>query len=140
MIQLSRVTGDGVIQGISGQWDDNGDNTEYEYFSISQVPYSSLPQKSVLTMAVLYLDYNTQNAVIDFNRSHDNVRIEIKDYSQYNNEKDTGSARLDQADYRDNVQKCPDIISVSRADSLPSARSQGVEECVPLHGGRGQLQ
>ncbi len=127
MIQLSRVTGDGVIQGISGQWDDNGDNTEYEYFSISQVPYSSLPQKSVLTMAVLYLDYNTQNAVIDFNRSHDNVRIEIKDYSQYNNEKDwsAGLTKLTTEIMSGNM---PDIISVSEQIPYRQLAAKGLLE------------
>ncbi len=127
MIQLSRVTGDGIIQGISGQWDDNGGDTEYEYFSISQVPYSSLPQKSVLTMAVQYLDYNTQNAVINFNRSSDDVRIEIKDYSQYNNEKDW-SAGLTKLTTEIMAGNMPDIISVSEQIPYRQLAAKGLLE------------
>lgn len=127
MIQLSRVTGDGIIQGISGQWDDNGGDREYEYFSISQVPYSSLPQKAVLTMAVQYLDYNTQNAVINFNRSSDNVRIEIKDYSQYNNEKDW-SAGLTKLTTEIMAGNMPDIISVSEQIPYRQLAAKGLLE------------
>ncbi len=127
MIQISRVTGDGIIQGISGQWDDNGGDREYEYFSISQVPYSSLPQKAVLTMAVQYLDYNTQNAVINFNRSSDNVRIEIKDYSQYNNEKDW-SAGLTKLTTEIMAGNMPDIISVSEQIPYRQLAAKGLLE------------
>lgn len=126
-IQLSKSTEDGRILGLTGQWDESGGRMDYEYFSISQVPYSSLPQKSVLTMAVLYLDYNTQNAVIDFNRSHDNVRIEIKDYSQYNNEKDW-SAGLTKLTTEIMAGNMPDIISVSEQIPYRQLAAKGLLE------------
>ena len=126
-IQLAKTTEDGRILGITGQWDKAEDTTDYEYFTIYQVPYSSLPQKSVLTMAVLYLDYNTQNAVIDFNRSHDNVRIEIKDYSQYNNEKDW-SAGLTKLTTEIMAGNMPDIISVSEQIPYRQLAAKGLLE------------
>mgnify|MGYP002566098977 FL=1 len=126
-IQLAKTTEDGRILGLTGQWDESGDTMAYEFFTVSQVPYDSLPQKTQLSMAVLYLDVNTQNAVIDFNRSHDNVRIEIKDYSQYNNEKDW-SAGLTKLTTEIMAGNMPDIISVSEQIPYRQLAAKGLLE------------
>ena len=126
-IQLSKSTEDGRILGITGQWDKAEDTTDYEYFTIYQVPYESLPQKAQLSMAVLYLDVNTQNAVINFNRSHDDVRIELRDYSQYNNEKDW-SAGLTKLTTEIMAGNMPDIISVSERIPYRQLAAKGLLE------------
>lgn len=36
----------------------------------------------------MYVDYSTQKAVIDFNRSNDKYRVDLIDYSEYNTEDD----------------------------------------------------
>ena len=126
-IQLAKTTEDGRILGLTGQWDESGDTMAYEFFTVSQAPYDSLPQKTQLSMAVLYLDVNTQNAVINFNRSHDDVRIEIKDYSQYNNEKDwsAGLTKLTTEIMSGNM---PDIISVSEQIPYRQLAAKGLLE------------
>ncbi len=86
------VSPSGVISGICTSWERSGSNTmsmaSSELVTMEKVPYASLPQKEHLTMAMMYLDYQIQSTVIDFNRSHDDVRIDIKDYSEYNTEED----------------------------------------------------
>ena len=126
-IQLAKTTEDGRILGLTGQWDESGDTMAYEFFTVSQAPYDSLPQKTQLSMAVLYLDVNTQNAVINFNRSHDDVRIEIKDYSQYNNEKDW-SAGLTKLTTEIMAGNMPDIISVSEQIPYRQLAAKGLLE------------
>lgn len=126
-IQLSQVSDDGVVNGLCLEGDGDGGAESLEYFSISQVPYSSVPQKTTLTMAVMYLDYNTQNAVIKFNRSSKDVRIELIDYSQYNNEKDW-SAGLTKLTTEIMAGNMPDIISVSEQVPYRQLAAKGLLE------------
>ena len=110
-VRLVQVGSDGVVHGLS--LDDNEDDSaSTEYFSIAKIPYSAAPKKTVLNMAVMYVDYSTQDAVIKFNRSHDNARIELIDYSEYNNEKDW-SAGLTKLTTEIMAGNMPDIIFLS---------------------------
>lgn len=65
----------------------NGKN-ETELVRLSPVPASSLPQKQTLTLAVMSLPYDMSDRIIAFNRKSDSVRIELRDYSEYNTEDD----------------------------------------------------
>ena len=47
------------------------------------MPYDSVPHKQPINMAVMYLDYNVQDMIIDFNRKNAEYRIEVTDYSEY---------------------------------------------------------
>ena len=67
-------------------------------------------------MAVMYLDYHTQKAIIDFNRSNDKYRIDVRDYSEYNTEDDY-SAGLTKLTTEIMAGNMPDILSV--AESIP---------------------
>lgn len=72
-------------------------------------------QRTVLKMAVMWLEYSTRNAVLKFNRTNTQYRIEVVDYSEYNTEEDysAGQQKLNTEIISGNV---PDIIDVS---SLP---------------------
>lgn len=71
-----RAREDGSFIGVAG------DYTELNFVTLTQVPRSSLGEKQVITLGVLYPDM-VSDAVIRFNRQHPDVRIEIVDYSQY---------------------------------------------------------
>lgn len=104
---------DGGFAGLSMEGD------ETESFIISKVPYDSVPQKEHLTMASLYLDGSTQDAIVKFNRGSDKYRIDVVDYSQYNTPDDysAGQTKLLTEIMAGNV---PDILSVS--SELPYRR------------------
>ncbi len=61
----------------------SGDN-DTEMAILSKKPYSAIGNKTVLTLACLY-DYEIRDRVISFNKSNDSVRIEVKNYSIFNN-------------------------------------------------------
>ena len=86
-------TGDGTMICLVADY--SQEVTAYEIATLSLVPSSSLPQKSLLTMAVMDADYNYQlsEAVIKFNRSSDTCRITLLDYSQYNTEDDPSAGQ-----------------------------------------------
>lgn len=73
---------DGRIAVVLRNWNSNTSNNEMAI--LSKQPYSALGDKTVLTLATLY-DYSIRDGVIEFNRTNDKYRIEVSNYSQYNN-------------------------------------------------------
>ena len=115
-LQLVSVREDGVVEGFIGNYDEDADDSSFEYVSVSKVPYDAVPHKESLSMAVMYLDYHTQQAIIDFNRSNDKYRVDVRDYSEYNTEDDY-SAGLTKLTTEIMAGNMPDILSV--AESIP---------------------
>ena len=115
-LQLVSVREDGVVEGFIGNYDEAADDYSFEYVSVSKVPYDAVPHKESLSMAVMYLDYHTQQAIIDFNRSNDKYRVDVRDYSEYNSEDDY-SAGLTKLTTEIMAGNMPDILSV--AESIP---------------------
>ncbi|MDO5413261.1 MAG: extracellular solute-binding protein [bacterium] len=115
-LQLVSVREDGVVEGFNGNYDEDADDSSFEYVSVSKVPYDAVPHKESLSMAVMYLDYHTQQAIIDFNRSNEKYRVDVRDYSEYNSEDDY-SAGLTKLTTEIMAGNMPDILSV--AESIP---------------------
>ena len=82
------ISPDGTIRGVVSEY--TNDKTETQLFTLSKVPADSLPKKQVLTVAQLeyYPDYDLTNRIVRFNRSHEDMRIEYKDYTEYNTDDD----------------------------------------------------
>ena len=59
------------------------EKVQTELVRIFQAPYDSVPHKETLTLAVIY-GYDIYDAVVEFNRHSDKVRIQVRDYSEYN--------------------------------------------------------
>ncbi|NLO47815.1 MAG: extracellular solute-binding protein [Clostridiales bacterium] len=94
---------------------------------IIEKPASEVPQKTVLTMATLYTDYNIRAAIIDFNKKNDKYRIEVKDYSEYNTEDDydAGLLKLNTEIITGNA---PDLLSVSTMLPMRQYTAKGLLE------------
>ena len=125
------VTNDGRVIAISNEWDKNYDKAETSLITMEKVPSSSLPQKETLTLAVQYLDWEARSQIIKFNRSHDSVRIELQDYSEYNTEEDyeAGLTKLRTEILAGNV---PDIIDLSGLPAKQLAAKGILADLYPL--------
>ena len=109
------VLDDGRIIGIENRWynvGETGGRSETNLVILEKKPYSSLPQRTRITYASQYLQYNTRGAIIDFNRSSGEYRIEVQDYSEYNTEEDY-SAGLTKLKTEIMSGKVPDIIDLN---------------------------
>ena len=109
------VLDDGRIIGIENRWynvGETGGRSETNLVILEKQPYSSLPQRTRITYASQYLQYNTRSAIIDFNRSSGEYRIEVQDYSEYNTEEDY-SAGLTKLKTEIMSGKVPDIIDLN---------------------------
>ena len=81
-VNVLGVSADGAVTGVISDWNDADQTTDYELVTVKKVPYDSVPKKEKLKMAVLYLDYNVQDMIVDFNRSSKDYRVEIVNYSE----------------------------------------------------------
>ena len=106
------VMEDGKIVSISNEWDEKTGESTSSLILVDKVPASSLPNKTILTLATMYLDWNMRRMIVKFNRNNPNYRIEISDYSEYNTEDDyeAGLTKLNTEIMAGNV---PDILNLN---------------------------
>lgn len=106
------VLPDGSVACIVSTWNDDYTKCTCELAVIEEVPAASVPQKTVLSFATQYLDYDMRDRIIDFNKKNTEYRIEVRDYSEYNTEDDysAGVTKLTTEILSGNV---PDIIDMS---------------------------
>lgn len=125
------VSKDGVVVAINSEWDDNYENCELSLLRMEKVPASSLPQKKILTLATQYLNYDLRKDIIRFNRAHDSLRIELRDYSEYNTPDDyeAGLTKLRTEILAGN---CPDIIDLSGLPAKQMAAKGLLADLYPL--------
>jgi ABC-type glycerol-3-phosphate transport system substrate-binding protein len=95
--------------------DYSGDTPVFEIVTMTKTPYSETDQKTVLTYACMYLDWNIRSQIIKFNKTNPDCRIEVQDYSEYNTNDDP-SAGLTKLTTEIISGKIPDILYT---DSLP---------------------
>ena len=120
---------DGTVIGVMNDYHDDRTVTS-ELVTLALVPYESVAQKTHLTMAVQYLEYDTRAAVIDFNRRSDRVHIDIVDYSEYNTPEDY-SAGLTKLTTEVLAGHMPDILSLEELPYVQLAAKGLLEDLYP---------
>lgn len=104
-------------------------NGKTETAVMTKTDPSTLPEKTVLTYATLQLRSDVRADIIEFNKSHPNCKIEVKDYSEYNTltDKSQGLSKL-------NTELLTGKIDILDTDSIPVRRygSKGIlEDLLP---------
>lgn len=92
---------------------------------LTHIPDDEVVEKYILTLAGLYLDWNVTNYVLKFNRSNEEYRITLKDYSTYNTDgnSDNGLTQFNNDLIAGNI---PDIIFLTDELPLDSYASKGL--------------
>ncbi len=131
------VTDNGVV-GFSSSWNSDYTKETYELVRVNQVDASTLPEKTTLTFACMYLDYNIKKEILDFNKKSDAYRIEVLDYSQYNTNEDysAGLTKLTTEIMAGNV---PDMFSTDQMPISRFAARDLVEDLWPFIEGDTEL-
>lgn len=78
-------------------------SADVEIATVSKKKYSDIKQKKILTLASNYIDMGVKREILKFNKTDNDYRIEVEDYSTY--EDPSGQMNLDIA-----AGKIPDII------------------------------
>lgn len=71
---------DGRVVLLERSYDE--ENPQMNVVVLSPVDRSELPQKKELTLGCIGLDWNIRPLIIAFNRSHDDIRIVVRDYGE----------------------------------------------------------
>jgi len=110
---------------VSGAW--QGENIEIELATITKTEKSAVQEKTILTLAAVYLDYNIKNQIIEFNKASDKYRVTVADYSEFNTEDDysAGYTKLTTEIISGNV---PDLICASSEMPIQTYASKGLLE------------
>ena len=77
---------DGRVFAMTQDYRNGG--SEVQFILLTRVDASTLPEKTTLTLACMYLDYNLRSQIVKFNRQNQQYRIVVKDYSEYNTQDD----------------------------------------------------
>ncbi|MCI8402231.1 MAG: extracellular solute-binding protein [Lachnospiraceae bacterium] len=85
-------TADGRILAIVSRYDYEQDKGQAEAVYLSRIPASEAVQKTVLTYATMFLDYDLRTKIIQFNKTNPNWRIQVKEYG--NEDYQTGLSQL----------------------------------------------
>ena len=106
------IGADGVVTALSTEWDDSYTNQILNLVTLTPKKASEVEMKTSLTLATMYMDSQLRNLVLDFNRTNETYRIDVKDYSEFNTQDDysAGQTKLATEIISGNV---PDILAVS---------------------------
>ena len=77
---------DGRVAAILYDW--RADEAHYQLVVLTRVDASEVKQKTVLTLACMYLDYDLRSWIVEYNKNSADVRINVVDYSEYNTDSD----------------------------------------------------
>jgi len=139
-INVLDVSDDGVVTGVITKYDMKTRKYSTELVTVKQVPYDSVPHKQPISLAVMSLDYNVQDLIIDFNRHNDQYRIEVTDYSEYGmdaNGNSIGATKLNTEILSGNV---PDILCLSGLNYRQLANKGILEDLYPYIDADTELQ
>lgn len=121
---------DGRVAVMTQTWDNEG-NVGGELTMLTPTDAKSLPEKTTLTMAAMWLSYDTKNKIMEFNKKSDTCRIEVVDYSEFNTGSDS-SAGLTKLNTEIAAGNVPDLFYTQ---NLPISRyaAKGIlEDLWPL--------
>ena len=106
------VLPDGRVICTNSSWNRRTQESNFELVVLSQIPYADLPERTIITFATLWLDWDLRSHIVDFNMTNQTYRIHVIDYSEFNTE-DDWNAGLTRLTTEIIAGRVPDILSVS---------------------------
>ena len=128
-VRFSTVLSNGDVFAISNSYGDDG-TSSYEIITLAKTPRSDVKQKTTLTLATMWMDYNLKKELLKFNKTNADYRIEITDYSEFNTEEDytAGITKLNTEIISGNI---PDLIDISQLPYKQYATKGLLEDLYP---------
>ena len=112
------VLADGRVAAVTQEWTGEQDSPTVKLALLTPTDASTLPEKTTLTVAAMWMGYSMRNKIIAFNQNSDTCRIEVVDYSEYNTGADE-SAGLTKLNTEIVAGHVPDLLIT---DELPVDR------------------
>ncbi len=77
----SGMLSDGRVVGMTQDW--SSDTAAYQLIVLHRIDASEVKEKTVLTLACMGLDWSLRSKIVEYNKSNDQYRIQVVDYSEY---------------------------------------------------------
>jgi ABC-type glycerol-3-phosphate transport system substrate-binding protein len=122
---------DGRVLCVLNSWNNTEGTSTSELAVLTKTEASLVQQKTILTFACMYVDYNLRSRIIDFNKNNGQYRIEVSDYSEYNTEDDY-NAGITKLSTEIIAGKVPDILSTSQLPVRQYAAKGLLEDLWPF--------
>jgi len=92
---------------------------------MEKVPPEEVVDKTIITIGMVYVDYDIRSKVIEFNKSSDRYRIRMVEYYQYDNEDDWNAG---QKMFNNDIitSNAPDIVVINSGMPVESFIDKGV--------------
>lgn len=103
---------DGRVIAFESSYDDQAQKNNRQLIVMTRVDAASVVNKTVLTFACMYLDWNMRDAIVKFNRASNTHRIVVRDYSEYNTDDDY-NAGIQKLNTEMLSGKLPDMIDIN---------------------------
>ena len=103
---------DSRVAALMQDWSSGGDSATYQLVVLHRVDASEIQEKTVLTLACMSLDWDLRSKIVEYNKTNDQYRIQVVDYSEYATDDDynAGVTKLTTEIISGNV---PDIFLTS---------------------------
>ncbi len=124
-IQCFSVLEDGRILVITSNWDGESDANRVELVYLTKKKGSEVPEKKILTYGTLMLDYDIRKQILEFNKTNQEYRIEVKEYYTDYSAEDAYTNAVQRMNSDIVSGQCPDIIDISTGN-VQSYISKGV--------------
>lgn len=125
-ISFSTVLDDGTIVVMNQDYSADEQTAELAFLTETDKPEND---KTILTYACMDLDYNLTSAIIRFNKTNDEYRIRVVDYTADTDDYEATQTNLDNAIMSEDG---PDIISVNQTNYNNYATKGILADLYPL--------
>lgn len=132
------VLEDGRILVMLSRWDDKNSKFTTELAFLTKKKGSEVTEKKIITYGTLYLDYFVRKDIIEFNRTNQEYRIEVKEYVTENSMEGYGSGQ-EQMNTDIISGKGPDIIELSGGNMQMYAAKGILEDLYPYMDADGEI-
>jgi len=119
---------DGNILAVSRTYDNTTWMEKYELVTFTRKPYDEADHRTELTLACYYLDWDVKNRIMDFNKTNENYKIKVIDYSEGVDDYDAGIMKFNTELISGNV---PDIIALSELNMSRLVSAGVLEDLYP---------
>jgi ABC-type glycerol-3-phosphate transport system substrate-binding protein len=112
-------------------WDRITGEHTFELILLTQTPYADLPERTVITFATIWLDWDIRSHIVQFNRTNPTYRIHVIDYTEFATE-DDWQAGLTRLSTDIIAGKVPDILDVSNLPFKQYVARNLLEDLYPF--------
>jgi ABC-type glycerol-3-phosphate transport system substrate-binding protein len=120
VVENFSVLEDGRILLLTQDW--SAEDSSYELVYMTKTKSSELPEKKLISLKTLYLDYDLKNRVIDFNKNNTEYRVIVETYDTTDYEAALTKYQTDLA-----TGNASDIIDLGNSD-INELASKGILE------------